>query len=375
VSSADVTITLLGDLMLGGDFSAAADQLVPNMLPPDAATWIRSDLVVANLEAAFSDRGAPTPDKILVHALPQAAPALQHLGVDVVNLANNHLFDYGLAAVRDTQAILDDLGVGWFGAGADIEEAARPWVTEVNAATVAMVGFSWTDQWVQPAPAATPTEPGVNPLQMDHVETTIERINRDLNPDRLVVSLHWGEGMSRWPRPDAVRQARRIVEMGADVVMGHHPHCLQPYEVVDKGVILYSLGNFIASRYTKTAESRLTYGEGTTRGRTSRERLTVATRVHLGGATSVDYLPLVQNTERPVLQAPTSRERQVIDRVFRDRGEQVSRADYGRRYWYRRRFDEVVQKLEEVREQGWGSFTWRTPFRALRRLVTGRNMH
>jgi hypothetical protein len=166
--------------------------------------------------------------------------------------------------------------------------------------------------------------------------------------------------------------ARGLVVAGVDIVMGHHPHCLQPFETYEGGVIFYSLGNFIASEYTKSPDAVLTYGQGARRRRTERERLTVAATVYVSGrAPVVDYLPLVQEPSSPTLRMATGREAGRVDRVFRRR---LGRG-YRLRYGLVRRIDEIVSKVEEVREFGWDQFSWRTPFRVIRRVVTGRNMH
>jgi len=368
-------INVVGDLMVGGDFSRRAAELIPKALPADARELLSSGITLANLEAGFSNRGEGTPNKILVYALPESAGVLGYLGIDAVNLANNHVFDYGLEGVRDTIAVLESLGIGWFGAGGDLDEASRPWVTETESGRVAAVGFSWTDQWVQPAPAATDNAPGVNPIDPLHIERTIKRIVTEHAPDTLIVSLHWGEGMSRYPRPDAVQLARSIVRQGADIVMGHHPHCLQPYEITDDGVIFYSLGNLIASRYTKSPAGVLTYDQGVPRGRTLRERLTAVATVELDSAgLRVSHMPLVQDGDEAVLLHPEQTEAAIVARVFRENANRFGRG-YRFRYWFLRRGDELVSKVEEIREFGWGSLSWRTPWRALRRLITGRNMH
>lgn len=368
------TLNLAGDIMVGGDFSRSASDLIPRSVPADALERLATGISIANLEAGFSNRGPGTENKILVYALEAAAGVLTHLRLDAVNIANNHIFDYGIEAVEDTTAILRSLGIGWFGAGRTLAEAASPWVAETGAGIVAAIGFSWTDEWVQPAPAATDDSPGVNPIEPAHIARTIDRVLDEYSPDTLVVSLHWGEGMSRYPRPDALRLVRGIIDRGAHVVMGHHPHCLQPYETYGGGVVFHSLGNLIASPYTKHG-TILTYDEGPTRIRTLRERLTtIATVEHGDDGVTVRHIPLVQDREEPVLRHPGPDEALTIDRVFVRNASRLGRL-YRPRYWFLRRSDEIVSKLEEVREFGWGSFSWRTPFRALRRLITGRNMH
>ena len=367
----------MGDIMPGGTFSDRAAELIPHAVPDDAAPWLAADVTLANLEAAGSNRGQPMPDKILVYALPESLEVLPRLGVTAVNLANNHSFDYGPEGLEDTKAILRSMGIGYFGAGMDLEEAGAPWLGDTPTGTVAALGFSWTTEWVQSAPAATETTPGINPLRMDHVHQSIRSVRREHDPDLLVVSLHWGEGMSRYPRPDAVGQAHAMLASGADIVMGHHPHCLQPYEQTNDGIVFYSLGNFIASPYRRTEGARLTYGEGEPRTRTLRERQTVVVNVTVDGDGSkeVGYLPLVQDREVPVLHLANERDESQIRQAFETRSRVLGSPKYRVRYGYLRRVDEINSKIEAVREEGFGALSWKTPFRAIRRLITGRNLH
>lgn len=372
-----LSIALLGDIMPGGDFSERCAEFMPSTVPAEARSWLEADVVLANLECPFSDRGAPPPNKMLHHALPEALEVLRVLGIDAVNLANNHIFDYGLEALRDTTDALENLGVGFFGAGRDLAEASAPWVLDSVGGRVAALGFSWTHEWVQQVTAATDSAPGVNPLRIEHVLESIDRVKREHQPRVVVVSLHWGEGMSRYPRPDSVRLARRMIDGGADIVMGHHPHCLQPVELYGRGVIFYSLGNFLASPSRRTPDDRLTYGEGRVRTRTRRQRLTALVRVtrDRAGDLSVDHLPLIQRRDIPVLRSAGPEDARQIHRALLDNGSIVTRRGYRWRYPLVRRWDEIRSKVEQVREDGFRDLTWRTPFRAIRRLVTGRNMH
>lgn len=367
----------MGDIMPGGVFSERWAELMPGVIPEHAASWLDADIVLANLECPCSNRGTPSSNKILHHAFPESLGVLQVLGIDAVSLANNHMFDYGLEAVEDTIDTLKDLGVGYFGVGRDLAEASAPWVSEGRWGRVAALGFSWTHEWVQQVEAATDSSPGVNPLEIAHVLESIDRVKREHQPRALVVSLHWGEGMSRYPRPDSVRLARRMIDGGADIVMGHHTHCLQPMERFGGGVIFYSLGNFLASPLRRTLDDRLTYAEGRLRTRTRRQRLTALVRVTLDTVhgLSVEHLPLVQRRETPVLRSAHSGEADVIERALIGNAVAVAGSSYRWRYPFIRRLDEIRSKIEQVHEEGFRDLTWRTPFRAIRRLVTGRNMH
>jgi poly-gamma-glutamate synthesis protein (capsule biosynthesis protein) len=173
----------------------------------------------------------------------------------VVSLANNHVFDCLWPGFERLRALLRELGVAWFGAGADLAEAAAPAVVEANGLRLAFLGA------VDPATGARqiagPGSWGVAPLE---TQPLVERIRR-LRPevDHVVVCPHWGEERFGVPSPAQVAQARAFAEAGASAVLGHHPHVLQGVETHAGTPVIYSLGNFVATEVPYTTGDRVTW--------------------------------------------------------------------------------------------------------------------
>jgi poly-gamma-glutamate synthesis protein (capsule biosynthesis protein) len=371
-------MTLVGDFMPGGVFSEDYNRWRDRFIPDAARVWFEGDVVFANLECACSNRGDPMPGKILVYSASEPLAVLAKLNARVVSLANNHILDYGIEAAQDTMAELDRLGIRYAGVGRTLAEARRPALLRTPKGLVAALCFSWTHQWVQGVPAASEDSTGINPLKLDHVLASIREVRREYEPRLVLVSLHWGEGKSHYPRPGAVREARAIAEGGADVIVGHHSHCLQGYEVHRGTPIFYGLGNFIASHYRKGPDQRLTHGgPGVLRTRNLRERKTLVVKLtlHPGGEPKIELLPLVQGRDEPILEIPSAKLADSTLRHFERVSRRLRRARYAALYPMLRRWDEVVRIAEDVAEEGFRDLTWKTPLRTTRKLLTGRSMH
>jgi poly-gamma-glutamate synthesis protein (capsule biosynthesis protein) len=158
--------------------------------------------------------------------------------VDCVTLANNHALDYGAQALLDTLRHLDDHGIAWVGAGADIAAARRPRVLERAGTRVGVVGVS--DH--PPAFAAEVDRPGVAYADLQRgVPDWLRGLVADLDTDLVVVTPHWGPNMTPEPVPHVRRAAAAFLEAGATLVAGHSAHV---FHGVGPGV-LYDMGDFV----------------------------------------------------------------------------------------------------------------------------------
>jgi poly-gamma-glutamate capsule biosynthesis protein CapA/YwtB (metallophosphatase superfamily) len=222
-----------------------------NPLEDVAALLRAADISVVNLETAVGSRGAPAPKQFTFQAPESLWPALVDGGVDVVNLANNHTLDYGTDALLETLdgARAHDLVA--VGAGRDAEEAYAPALVEVGSTTVAVVGLSRVLPVVEWA--ATDRRAGLASAYDEDAAAAAVRAAAAL-ADHVVVAVHWGRELAECPDEVQRRLADRLVDAGADVVAGHHPHVLQGVEERDGALIAYSLGNFVW--YARSEPSR-----------------------------------------------------------------------------------------------------------------------
>jgi poly-gamma-glutamate synthesis protein (capsule biosynthesis protein) len=210
----------------------------------------RDDLTVVNLECPVTDIVDPEPKVFTFRCDPLALPAARRAGIDVVSQANNHAYDQGPAGLIDSLDTIRAAGLASVGAGADESEALRAARFEVHGWTVAVVGI---DQVLDPLDqVAGPNKPGT---AGGHDFRLALRAVRDAaaSSDLVFVMIHWGVELEAQPRPYQVRQAHLMIDAGADVIFGSHPHVLQPLETYRARPIFYSLGNFVWPRISEEA--------------------------------------------------------------------------------------------------------------------------
>lgn len=199
-----------------------------------------SHITIGNLEAPITGRGTEFSDKrYRFRARPDAARALKEAGFTILTLANNHILDFGKDGLVDTLYHLDCNSIGYCGAGRNLSDARAPAIVTAQGVRVAFLAYSLTYPAEFFAGAGRHgTAPGYAPFVADDIRSARKKA------DHVVVSFHWGRELDRNPRPYQVTAARRAVDAGADLVLGHHPHVLQGIERYRNGLIFYSLGNF-----------------------------------------------------------------------------------------------------------------------------------
>lgn len=235
-------LLFVGDVMLSravqAKMRAEGDWTYP--FQKIAETLRAADLTFGNLEGPLSDVGRNLQHLYSFRADPQALEGLKYAGFDVMSLANNHMDDWDRPALLDTVRRLRAAGVLPVGAGANDLEAHYPVLVDLKGVKLAFLAYVS----VEPKEAAAGVDqPGVAWLHPGRVLADI-RFARPL-ADLIIVSLHWGGEYAARPTSEQVKLARRMIDAGADLVVGGHPHVVQPLEPYHGGWIAYSLGNFI----------------------------------------------------------------------------------------------------------------------------------
>ncbi len=246
------SLGLVGDVMLGRNVAGIAERKhVPfDALFDGARPFLAGvDVAFANLESPITDRGARKDGHAYAfRAPPEAAAALRGAGLDVVSLANNHALDYHADGLEDCVRRVRDAGLLAVGVG-DPRGPQEPVIVDARGVTVGFLAY------------CDPRSPkGCNgrdrrqlPRPYRATDAALERDIAAARPqvDVLVVSLHWGSEGQEAPEARQVELGRHIIDLGADVVAGHHPHAQQPAELYGRGVILYSMGNFVFDQYAR----------------------------------------------------------------------------------------------------------------------------
>ena len=234
------SIVFTGDI--GFDKYMAQKWEDDQLLSQDVLDFFHSaDHVCANVEGALINATDDGRLGQLFHSMnPEAARVLEKMGADIWSIGNNHIMDAGEAGVLSTRKIAAEQGCKIFGAGRNLAEASEPVYLE-EAGGIGMIGVSYMVGCVP----ATETAPGV--LRWDDMDTIQTRIDEIKAKCRwCIVVAHGGEEFSALPLPYTRDRYLKYLEMGADLVVGHHPHVPENYEILPNGkAVFYSLGNFI----------------------------------------------------------------------------------------------------------------------------------
>jgi len=252
-SADEVTIMAVGDILPHPSwipFEVPASKLMSEVMP----TLFFGDVVIGNLESPLTDKKEATPVKspasiemkrnfVFKSESPDTAKALRDGGISVLTLANNHMLDYREEGLLDTIERLEGAGIKYAGAGADAKKAAMPAELDVSGMQVMVLAAS---DVVPEDFEADKKKPGIISMKNAGSFMRLIRQTRKENPDALLIlSLHWGVEATLTPSERQKLLARKLIDAGADLIVGHHPHRIQGVEFYKDRPIFYSLGNFV----------------------------------------------------------------------------------------------------------------------------------
>jgi poly-gamma-glutamate synthesis protein (capsule biosynthesis protein) len=240
-----VEVVAVGDVMLGRGVGAD-----PGVFR-DVAPWLRAaDLTIGNLECVLGgDPGAhplvsTDPEAVgraglSLYAPPTTVAQLQGAGFDLLGLANNHTLDLGPAGLARTGSQLRSAGIAPVGAGSDPQAAFQPAIHEVGGLCLAFLAFNGVPDGRHEGEGSWARADWDAERAADAVRAARHQA------DGVIVSVHWGYEYQTRVDPAQRHAAGRLLEAGADLVIGHHPHVVQPFETDDGQCVAYSLGNFV----------------------------------------------------------------------------------------------------------------------------------
>ncbi|MEN6582178.1 MAG: CapA family protein [Armatimonadota bacterium] len=197
--------------------------------------------LICNLEHAITRCACGYPGKINLKSEEDHLTCSFGSRLAAVCLANNHIMDYGEQGLEDTIACLHASGIPSFGVGRLSENCGNPLLLDVGGCRVGLMGY------VCPSTSAVfaqGTHPGVRAIDIDVIRKDIASA-RAMGAERIVVCLHWGCEQVYMPKPEDIHTSRHILYAGADLIIGHHAHRIQPFEIRDSGYVFYGLGNCI----------------------------------------------------------------------------------------------------------------------------------
>ena len=224
----NLKLFVLGDIFLRTKSGSSPFKNIKELFPKDA-------LVFGNLETVLSIRGNPIEKRVPLRVNPEKIHYLKDARFSIVNIANNHIMDYGEEGLSDTIDVLRKSNIKFIGAGRNIKEAMEPELIKKNGLRIGFIGFT------SAGIIAKEESIGCASLTKEFILNSISELRKEV--DVLVVSLHWGIEYVFYPSPEQQNLARLLIDKGADLIIGHHPHVIQGIEEYKNKLIIYSLGN------------------------------------------------------------------------------------------------------------------------------------
>ena len=234
------SIKFLGDISLNDAFISLRDR---NENPfKFIKSTLKDSFVVGNLECfAEGEKGENSLKKPRLKTNLKTLDYLKDLNLSLVSIANNHVYDLLEDGFNKTINFLDENGIKYIGAGKTIKEASKPYILEVSELSICFFSYVTSD--------TNPSMPENASVYLNWFDK--EKVLSDIQSykskvDYIVLLLHWGgkvEG-SYYPEYDQIKTANLLLEEGADIIVGHHSHTLQPFSRKEAGEVFFSLGNF-----------------------------------------------------------------------------------------------------------------------------------
>ena len=244
-SKENVSIAVTGDTMFARN--------MPNVLSLDSSPFSgvsnvtsNVDLLLINFENAATYSGDALKGDVPLKCDPSYVPLAKGNNNTVASLANNHAFDYGITGMKDTISYLKEAGITPIGAGETEDEAHQAVVQDINGRKITILNYMDSNNFAEYSydvmPYANGSSPGYSAYDSADAQKQIAENN---DSDLIIAYMHFGNEYSNSPNEDQVKIAHELIDYGADVVIGSHPHVTQGIEMYNGKPIFYSLGNFI----------------------------------------------------------------------------------------------------------------------------------
>lgn len=244
-------IRFAGDIYFSNHVSAGYDKKgIAGVIDKSIKSLIdTSDICVGNLECCITDEENDKEEKTFNFAMSSKyVKALKDLNIELFTIANNHILDYGIDAMNNTIKELDAANINYIGAGKNLYDAKKIFIKEIDGKRYAILAASAVlprDSW-----KAEVDKPGVcNAYDIGVICNEIKFIRPYF--DKIIVYMHWGNELEEKSNELQQKFAHHIVNAGADLIVGTHPHVIQEIEYYNGTPIIYSIGNFIFGKQVR----------------------------------------------------------------------------------------------------------------------------
>ena len=256
IQTNEISLDFIGDVSLADDWYIAPKydergKKIYGILSEEVVKELNNaNLTIANNEFTISNRGEKLRGKYYTfRASPSRIPIYNEMGVDLVTLANNHVYDYGKLAFLDMLESLDKYKMPHIGAGKNLDEASTPYYFIINGYKIAFVNANRSEKNIL-TPGATETEPGVVRCYDPTYFTNLIK-NTKQESDFVIALIHWGKEDHHELEDVQIETSKKYIDAGADLIVGTHAHVLQGIDFYKDKAIIYNIGDFIFNHEDK----------------------------------------------------------------------------------------------------------------------------
>ena len=246
-------IVFTGDVLLDRGVDNTIERIgVEALFDGVRSVFDDADEVVINLECPLANRETPVNKKYIFRADTSYASQLRRAGVTIANMANNHTMDQGMMGLESTAEALQNAGIETLGYG----ESIKPLVLHKKGIDVALFGSCTLpiENWVYGK--------GISQASISDLCSAIADYRKTNRKAKIIIILHWGTEMQTTPSPRQQIEAQQLIAAGADAIIGHHPHVVQPARQIGGRTVWFSLGNFVFDQhYPEARKAQMAYLE------------------------------------------------------------------------------------------------------------------
>lgn len=256
IEESELSLIMVGDCLIHGaiyldaqegstyNFNKMLDRIKPIVSSYDLAYYNQESLLGGKELGLQSYPRFNSPQEI--------GDAMLDAGFNIVTFANNHSLDMGEKGIRSALSYWEDKkdkGIMMAGSYTSFEERDKDVIMEKNGIKYTILSYTTTTNGL---PVPSGKEYLVNVYNNEQAKKDIERLRDKV--DLLMVAMHWGEEYTHTPNESQKEIAKYLSDLGVDIIIGHHPHVIQPIDFIGKTMVIYSLGNFIASQKGEIAK-------------------------------------------------------------------------------------------------------------------------
>ncbi|MBR7800249.1 CapA family protein [Undibacterium fentianense] len=248
--SKEISILFVGDMVLD-DLPGKTIAQGNDPFDHFKSIFAAADIRIGNLECVIATSGRASEKNFTFRAHPRVVPILKKY-FDAVSIANNHSGDFGPDAFNEMLSILEQHDLSYFGGGRNLRDAHRPHIIEKNGLRIALLGY---DEFMPRSFEANTNKPGVAWSEDEQVIADIRNAKSQLRADIVIPFMHWGWENEKVANQRQRQLARKMIDAGADAVIGGHPHVIQDTETYKGKPIIYSIGNFMMDALDNEAQT------------------------------------------------------------------------------------------------------------------------